>query len=195
MRSIVVTLMVAAAASAAPFVHAQTGQVVAGSAPGVAGVAQTVEITASITAIDAKTRAIMLKGPQGGERTVVAGPEVKNFAQLKVGDQVQVQYVEALVLELKKGSTAAPSITEKSGAKSAEPGAKPGAVAGRQVTVVGEVLETNAATQTVVVRGPQRTVELKVRDPEQFKLVAKGDRIEARYTEAAAIVVKPAAKK
>ena len=33
---------------------------------------------------------------------MVAGPEVKNFNQLKVGDKVDIQYVEALVLELKK---------------------------------------------------------------------------------------------
>ena len=45
-------------------------------------------VTATITAIDAKSRAITLKGPQGNEKTVVAGPEVKNFAQMKVGDQV-----------------------------------------------------------------------------------------------------------
>jgi hypothetical protein len=35
--------------------------------------------------------------------TVTAGPEVKNFDKLKVGDQVDLQYIEALTLELKKG--------------------------------------------------------------------------------------------
>jgi hypothetical protein len=34
-----------------------------------------------------------------------------------------------------------------------------------------------------------------VRDPEQFKLIAKGDQVEATYTEAVAIEVTPAAKK
>jgi hypothetical protein len=33
-----------------------------------------------------------------------------------------------------------------------------------------------------------------VRDPEQFKLIAVGDQIEATYTEAVAVAVKPAAK-
>jgi hypothetical protein len=32
------------------------------------------------------------------------------------------------------------------------------------------------------------------RDPEQFKRVAKGDRVEATYTEALAIAVEPAMK-
>ncbi len=65
--------------------------------------------------------------------------------------------------------------------------------AGRQVTVVGDVIEVDASTQTITVKGPQRTVNMKVRDPEQFKRVAEGDQIEATYTEAVALSVTPAA--
>ena len=42
---------------------------------------------------------------------------------------------------------------------------------------------------------PQRTVDLKLRDPAQFKLVAMGDKVEATYTEAMAISVQPPAAK
>jgi len=59
---------------------------------------------------------------------------------------------------------------------------------------MAEVVALDPATQTVTLRGPQRTVELKVRDPEQFKRVAKGDRVEATYIEAVAIAVDPAKK-
>ena len=52
----------------------------------------------------------------------------------------------------------------------------------------------DAVTQTVTVKGPERTVDLKVRDPEQFKLVAVGDQIQATYTEALAVAVTPVAK-
>ena len=141
------------------------------------------------------TRAITLKGSQGKEITVTAGPEVKNFAQMKVGDQVDAEYVEALTLELKKGGGKAVARTEQTGAAAAKPGERPAALGGRQVTIVADVIDVNAATQTVTLRGPQRTVELKVRDPEQFKLVAKGDQVEATYTEAIALAVSPAAKK
>ena len=156
--------------------------------------AQTVKITAAITAIDTATRAVTLKGPQGKEVTLTAGQEVKNFAQMKVGDQVNVEYVEALTLELKKGSTAPVARTEQAGAAGAKPGERPAGMAGRQVTVMAEVVGLDPKTQVVTLRGPQRTVELKVADPEQFKRVAKGDRVEATYTEAMAIVVEPAKK-
>ena len=98
-----VAACVLVAAFSAP-TWAQQGAVVAGKAPGMAGVAQTVNVQAKITKIDAKTREVTLKGPQGNELTVEAGPEVKNFSKLKVGDSVDVQYVESLVLELKKGA-------------------------------------------------------------------------------------------
>jgi hypothetical protein len=173
---------------------AQTGAAVVTREPGKVGVAETVKLTATIVAIDAATRAVALKGPQGNELAVTAGPEVKNFAQMKVGDLINVEYVEALTLELKKGSAAPVARTEQAGAAGAKPGARPAGMAGRQVTIMAEVVGLDPAKQVVTLRGPQRTVELKVKDPAQFKLVAKGDRVEATYTEALAIAVTPAKK-
>ena len=65
---------------------------------------------------------------------------------------------------------------------------------GRQVTVVADVVAVNEQTKVVTLKGPQRTVELKVRDPEQLKLIKKGDQVEATFTEAMAIAVTAAAK-
>ena len=46
----------------------------------------------------------------------------------------------------------------------------------------------------MTLKGPQRTVDLVVKDPEQFKLIAKGDQVEATYTQALALAVEPAQK-
>ena len=192
LRSMFASTLVAAALAASP-VLAQTGAVVAGKGPGAAAIAQTVKATATITAIDAATRAVTLKGPKGNEIVVTAGPEVKNFAQMKVGDQVDVEYVESLALELKKGGGAPVAATAKAGAAAAKPGERPAGMVGQQVTVVADVIDVNPQTQVVTLKGPKRTVELKVRDPEQFKLVKKGDQVQATYTEAMAIAVTPAA--
>jgi len=192
LRSILASTIVAAALAASP-VLAQTGAAVVGKAPGKVAMAQTVKATATITAIDAATRAVTLKGPKGNEMVVTAGPEVKNFAQLKVGDQVNIEFLESLALELKKGGGAPVAATAKEGAAAAKPGERPAGVVGRQVTVVADVIDLNAETQVVTLKGPQRTVELKVRDPEQFKLIKKGDQVQATYTEAVAIAVTPAA--
>jgi ribosomal protein L6P/L9E len=187
-------VLVIAAVLVAP-VTAQTGNMAVGTAPGKVGAAQTVSITSTITVIDKGTRDITLKGPQGNEVTLTAGPEVKNFDNLKVGDQVIAQYVEALTLELKKGGGMAVGRTEKAGAAGGEPGKMPAGAAGRRVTIVADVVDVDAAKQTVTLRGPKRTVELKVPDPEQFKRIAKGDQVEATYTQALAISVESPAKK
>jgi hypothetical protein len=192
-----VSLLAAAIASTFALMQpavAQTSNAAMTSSPGKVGVAQTIEVSATITAIDKATRGLTLRGPKGDEVKLVAGSEVKNFDQLKVGDVVTIKYVEALALELKKGGGLKVEKTEKAGVARAKPGETPAGVLGRQVTVVGDVIKLDAATQTITVKGPERTVELKARDPEQFKLVAVGDQIQATFTEAVAVAVTPAAK-
>ena len=195
MRNLIVTTAIALAAAIAWPVAAQTKDVVGGTAPGKAVIAQTVKLTATITAIDPATRDVTLKGPQGKEVTVTAGPDVKNFANMKVGDQVNVEYIEALTLELKKGGGMQVHRTEQAGPMGAKPGAQPAGAVGRQITVVADVVAVDAAKKTVTLKGPQRTVDLVVNDPEQLKLIAKGDQVEATYTQALALAVEPVAKK
>ena len=183
------------AATASFGVSAQSSGTVVDRQPGRVGVAQAVNVTSTISALDAAKREITLKGPDGKETTMVAGPEVKNYGQLKVGDKVDIQYVEALVLELKKGGGLPVARTEKESMTGAKPGETPGAQGSRKVTVVGDVIALDPLTQTVTLKGPQRTADLKVRDKKQFDLISKGDQIEATYTEALAVAVKPAATK
>jgi len=192
MRSslIVPTLTLIAAAIAAP-AAAQTAEVSVFKAPGMVSAARTVTINATITAIDAKTREVTLKGPQGREVKIIAEPDVKNFAQLKVGDNVEVKYLEALAAELKKGGGLPVARSETGGMQTAQPGATPGAIVGRRVRVVGDVVGVDDKTQTVTVRGPNRTVELTIADPDQFKLIAKGDQLEADFVEGAAVSIVP----
>jgi Cu/Ag efflux protein CusF len=184
-------LAIAAVFSIAPTAGAQTGSAMVGTAPGVAAAAQTLKITATITAIDKSTRDVTLKGPEGNLVTVTAGPEVKNFDKLKVGDKVDLQYVEALTLELKKGGGMIVGRTEKAGTAAAKPGEAPAAGAGRQVTIVADVVAVDPAKQVITLKGPQRTVDLRIPDPEQFKRIAKGDQVEAKYTQAVAVTVDP----
>ena len=188
-------IALAAAVAVAGTAVAQTGAVVAGTAPGKGGVAEVVKLTAAVTAIDKATRDVTLKGPQGNEVTLTAGPDVKNFDQIKVGDQVNVEYIQALTLELKKGGGLVVARTEQKGAVAAKPGEKPAGAMGRQVTIVADVVAVDAAKQSITLKGPKQTVEMRIQDPEQFKRIAKGDQVEATYTQAVAMAVVPAAKK
>jgi hypothetical protein len=192
MRHLVLTAAIAACSALALPAVAQTGTVAVASAPGKGAVGEVVKVQATITALDKATRNVTLKGAKGEEVIVSAGPEVKNFDQMKVGDTVTVEYVRALALELKKGGGLVVQRSEQAGAVGAKPGERPAGAAGREVKVVADVIGVDPATQTVTLKGPQRTVELKIADAEQFKRVAKGDQVEATFTEAVAIAVTPA---
>jgi len=150
-----------------------------------------VDVTGTVSSVNQKTREVTLEAKDGQKFTFIADPAVANLPQVKKGDVVTATYTEALAYEVKKGGKAG---AETSATAAAAPvGAKPAGAAGRQVTVVGDVIKLDAATQTITVKGPERTVELKARDPEQFKLIAVGDQIQATYTEALAVSVTPAA--
>jgi Cu/Ag efflux protein CusF len=172
-----------------------TGGTMTATAPGKAAAVNTIEVTAAVKAIDQATRTVTLKAADGHEQTITLGPEVKNLKQIKVGDQVVARYVEALSLELKKGGKALVARTDSEAAGRAMPGEKPAGGVGRQVHVTADVIALDSATQTVTLRGPKQTVDLKIHDPEQFKLVKVGDQVEATYTEALAIAVEPAPAK
>jgi Cu/Ag efflux protein CusF len=195
-QSLATALLAALALTGVPAAAQQQpgAAVVAGaaSAPGAGMVGALVTASATVTAIDKATRTVTLKGPQGNEQRIVAGPEVRNFDQIKVGDQLVVTHAEALTLELKKGGGAMRERVESEDAARAQAGDKPGAAAMRTITVVADVLAVNPRTQTVTLRGPRQTVDLRVPDAKQFQGIKVGDQVEARYTEAVAISMEAA---
>jgi hypothetical protein len=189
-------LMLATIAIGSYGVHAQqtppAGAVVS-SSPGKATAKATSELTATVTAVDKATRRVTLKGPN---RTVdlVAGDDVRNFDQIKVGDNVHVRYQEALTLELRK-SKGAVGATESGAMVRSQPGERPGGAIGREVQVVAQVVDVDQAKSIISLKGPQgNVVDLKVQNPDHFKVVKKGDLVDATYTEALAIAVTPAKK-
>jgi Cu/Ag efflux protein CusF len=163
------------------------------TSPGKGTLTQTHKIVATVEEVDAAKGHVTLKGPKGNIVALAVGPEVRNLAQVKVGDKVVVRYAEALSLTLKKGGKELPSSKHSSDAVRSEPGARPGGAAAEHVTVTADVIGVDAKTHTVRLRGPQQTVDLYVEDPEQLKLIKVGDQIEAEYTQAVALTVEPVA--
>ncbi len=173
---------------------AQTASLVA-KGPGVAGGVNVTTVSAKVVAVDKDKRLVTLQGPLGNQFRVVAGKEVRNFDQVKVGDELVVTHAEALTLELKKGGDGIRERVESQGAARAPAGGKPGAAEVNRVSVVANVVAINARTQVVTLRGVDYIVDLRVPDKKQFNQVKVGDQVQATYTEAVAIAMEPAAKK
>ncbi|MFM5559494.1 hypothetical protein ACW5W6_01630 [Aeromonas mytilicola] len=159
--------------------------------PGQASLAEEVKAEATVTAIDLATRKISLKNAEGQTFDLVAGEEVTNLQNLKVGDVVALRYLQLLDLELLKGTAGVRKrVVEVEGSKAAT-GEQPGAGAGMQVTIYADVIDVDKAQQTIRVKGVDDTLTLKVKDPAQFALIAKGDQIKAVQTTAIAIGIVP----
>lgn len=152
---------------------------------------ETVELQGVITAIDKNTRAVTIKGGSGNELTITAGPQVKNFKQIKVGDLVTLNYVAALGLELKKGGGRLRERIESEQTAAAKPGEKPSGGVLRTVKVVTDVMAVDAAAGSITLRGPQRSIDLIVKDKELLKDIRVGDQIAATYEEATVVAITP----
>ena len=162
--------------------------------PGQASLAEEVKAEATVTAIDLATRKISLKNAEGKTFDLVAGEEVTNLQNLKVGDVVALRYLQLLDLELLKGTAGVRKrVVEVEGSKAAT-GEQPGAGAGMQVTIYADVIDVDKAQQTVTVKGVDHTLVVKVHNPAQFALIAKGDQIKAVQTQAVGIGIVPEKK-
>jgi len=191
-----VTLIAAAlAATALAQAPAPAGGVAVASEPGKAAVVAAKEISAQVVAIDKATRTVTLKGPKGNAVDIVAGDEVRNFDQIKVGDLVVARYAQALTLELRKTRGAGGDAVVREEAAKAKPGERPAVAGARTVTLLADVVAVDPKASTITLKGPKgNEVVLDVRNPEQFKVVKKGDQVEVTYTEALALSVEPASK-
>ena len=148
-----------------------------------------VTVKATIAGIDHDTRIITLKDKDGKAWEVVAGPEVRRFAELKVGDVVTFHITEATVYQIRKpGEAAAPS--GKDVAVVRQPGAKPGATKVEQETKVVTIKEVNEKTKGVTVQTEDgKTVSMQVEDSKLLKGLAAGDKVVITYTKAVAISI------
>ncbi|WP_019465382.1 hypothetical protein [Dyella japonica] len=155
-------------------------------------------ITATVVSVDQQERFITLKGPKGKEVTIQAGPEVKNFDQLKAGDQVTAHYQAAVAVQIMPAGSAKRDVTYDAGQATAAPGSKPGVKEGQAVTVTSKLTAIDLKNHTVTLKGPdgnERTIAVK--DPERQAKMSElkvGDMVVATYVEALAVTVTPKAK-
>jgi hypothetical protein len=188
-RTIAVTLAALAAATA--FAQDKAAKPAAAPNPVVKDVTvgDVEKVSATVVSVDQATRVVVLKGQDGNTIRFVAGPEVKNLAQVQKGDVVTMEYAQALAVALKKTSSQIRERITTEASQAAAPGQKPGVVVMRDVKIIATVQAINPAKGTVTIRGPEHTATVKVKDPAMLQGVKVGENVEIDYTEAAAIKV------
>jgi hypothetical protein len=172
-----------------------TATEVAVAGPGVRGVANEVEIRAKVVALDMARRTASLKGPKGNVVTVNEPTEVRNFDQVRVGDELSVRYATAVAAKLERVTKSGiRERVETADTVRAEQGDKPGVAIGRTVEILAEVQSIDKKNAQVVLRGAERTVDMVVPPSVDIKALKVGDEVRALFIEAAVVTVEKVAK-
>ena len=151
-------------------------------------------LTARVQAISRKNRILTLKFPDEKVAKVKVGPEVKNFAEIGVGDTIKAEFrdeVEIFVV----GPGGKPAWNEVQEIKPTK-GVKPGTAIIRAYEYSAVVTEIDYASRRVTLKGTDGKLVKVTGKPEirRFNEIKVGDLVVARLIEAIDIDIKPAEK-
>jgi hypothetical protein len=139
--------------------------------------------TGVVESIQADTRTVTLKKPDGTFVSVVAGPDIKRFAEVKVGDKVNARYYENVVIRVKQPGEA----EELSGVRGTTGSEQvlPGGTKAKQVTISATISAIDTTTPSITFTGPNGwKYSSKVQDPEALAKVKVGDKVDIVWTQA-----------
>jgi hypothetical protein len=153
--------------------------------------AQTNHLKATVEDIDYGKREITLKGPEGNSARFAVSEVVKNFPQMKKGDEVNIGYYESLALGIAKPGETLPATSRVEALATRRPGEKPGGAAMAVTDTVATVEDIDREKREVTLKRADGTLMKVEVDPSVGNLqrIKKGDQITATYTEALAISV------
>ena len=138
-----------------------------------------VSTTVLIEAIDYKTRVVTFITEHGGPITTTVDEDAHNLDQIKVGDKINVDYVESISIEVvaaEEGSE--PAVAELAAIARAEKGEQPAVGTIESQMVVTIVEEINLENNTFKLKEPDGEIrEYTARNPENLKLADVGDAV------------------
>ena len=146
---------------------------------------------AVVEKVDQNTREVRLRTTDGKELTVLAGPEVRNLAQVSAGDIVRLTYYESVAARMAEPDAGGPATTSVV-ASGAPEGSKPAGVFGATIDMVVEFLAYDPATGVVTFKTPEGVTEKFVVNPAMRAFAAArrpGDQVALQLTNALAVSI------
>lgn len=152
-------------------------------------VVETHKITASVTGIDAANRKVTLVSPNGKKTTVKCGPDIINFDQIRVGDQLKATVTEELAVWM--ATDAAPASDAAATVVALAPkGAKPGGILAGTVQMTAKVTAIDFKHHKATLQFPDGTTKtVAVRQDVDLTKRQVGEEVVIRTTEAVAVSV------
>ncbi|HTQ51310.1 MAG TPA: hypothetical protein VMJ12_11405 [Candidatus Acidoferrales bacterium] len=167
------------------------GSTVVSAQPGVPGgvMINTYQMTATVKSIDAETRKVTLVGSDGKDFVVKCGPNVVNFAQIQVGDQVTATVTDQLVVAM--GTDASSQDNGAAAVVALAPvGAKPGGVVAQTAQITATITDINLDKHKVTLEFPDGSKKtVPVRPDVDLTQRKVGETVVINVTESVAIDV------
>jgi hypothetical protein len=141
--------------------------------------------TATVEAIESATRAVTLKKADGTYVTIVAGPDIKRFDEIKVGDSVTAKYYDNLIIRVKQPGE--PDVASRATGTTGSEQALPGGTKAKQVTIPVTITAINPdpAAPTITFTGENGwKYTSAVQDTEALAKVKVGDKVDIVWTQA-----------
>jgi Cu/Ag efflux protein CusF len=137
----------------------------AATADGVPGgiIQETASLTATVKAIDYKTRKVTLVDQEGNQKTLEIGPDAVNFDQVEKGDVVRIEMIDEMAIYLQESGTAAAAAAAEFGAL-ADEGDKPAGLIGEVIEIQATILAVDLEAHTATLGfedGTERTVPVR----------------------------------
>jgi hypothetical protein len=158
---------------------------------------ETLNLAATVKSIDKAQRTLTLKGDEGAEMVVVAGPEVRNFDRVKQGDRIRLTYTIGVAAQVKPKGTPLSAPVAGSAEKRSRPDENPSVSMAHSILTTVKIDSVDTSFNTVTFKradGITRTVGVDNPDGQKFiRTLKPGDSVEISYTEAAALSLEPVA--
>ena len=150
---------------------------------------------ATVVAVNYATREVALEVPNKPGNTfvdVTVSDDVKNLSQVRLGDRVTVEYIEAVLVDLFRAGEVEPGVNLTVAAATAPPGARPAAAKGIEKSVTAVIEAIDKENELVALRIPERIYKIvKVRNPAILEKVSVGDKVQFSFVRAWALSVTP----
>jgi hypothetical protein len=151
---------------------------------------QTMTVSATVEAIDNDTRVVTVRKPDGEAITFTASEDVRNLAQVDVGDVLIAEYVETVSVEVIENEGMQANAVNASAMARAEKGEMPGIAAIDATIITATVEDINLEMNTFKLKGPDGSInEFVARDPDNLKRAKVGDLVVITTTTTVAITV------
>ena len=151
-----------------------------------------IEMQGTINEIDKDTREITIIGSKGELHTITAGPEVKRFDDIEVGEVITFDFYKYIKAEFRKPTAEelAEPLVVLAEAEKAGLDMEPGAAIGAVVKAVVTIQVINMPFMFVNIQGPQGNfTTIQMEDKELIQKLHVGQVVILTYAEAVAVTL------